>query len=255
MDIVSWNVNSVGARLPLVLDWLATEQPDVLCLQETKSPDPSFPRAAFEALGYHVAFSGQKSYNGVAILSKHPLQAVTMGLPYDETTGQRRLIAATIQGIHIINVYIPNGSEVGSEKFQYKLGWLAAFREFLEAYDPQTPVLVCGDFNICPGPLDVFDVAAMTNQVGYHPEERAALERIQAWGLVDTFRALHPDRQEFSWWDYRQASFRRNRGLRIDHIWTTAPLAARCERAWIDPAPRKLEKPSDHTPVLARFQD
>jgi len=183
MDIVSWNVNSVGARLPLVLDWLATEQPDVLCLQETKSPDPSFPRAAFEALGYHVAFSGQKSYNGVAILSKHPLQAVTMGLPYDETTGQRRLIAATIQGIHIINVYIPNGSEVGSEKFQYKLGWLAAFREFLESYDPQTPVVVCGDFNICPGPLDVFDVAAMTNQVGYHPEERPPWSGFKPGGL------------------------------------------------------------------------
>ncbi|WP_287128448.1 exodeoxyribonuclease III [Candidatus Cyanaurora vandensis] len=255
MDIVSWNVNSVGARLPLLLNWLQAHQPTVVCLQETKVPDERFPYAVFQELGYMVVTSGQKSYNGVAILSKEPLTGVHGGLPYDELLGHRRLIGATVRGIQILNVYIPNGGDVNSDKFQYKLGWLAALREFLAGYDPQLPLLLCGDFNICPEALDVYDVAAMMNQVGFHPVEREALALIQAWGLVDTFRLLNPTVQQFSWWDYRQGSFRRNRGLRIDHIWTTPSLAKRCLKAWIDPEPRQLARPSDHTPVVARFSD
>ncbi|WP_218079926.1 exodeoxyribonuclease III [Anthocerotibacter panamensis] len=255
MNIVSWNVNSISARLHILTPWLEQRQPDVLCVQETKTPDDKFPRAVFEDLGYELAIAGQKSYNGVAMLSKRGLDHVHIGLPHDQTSGQQRLIGATVQGIQILNTYIPNGSAVGSEKFSYKLQWLASLEALLTKYfDPERPVLLCGDFNICPGDLDVFDVKAMQGEVGFHPDERTALERIRAWGLVDTFRLCHPTEQQFSWWDYRQNSLRRNRGLRIDHIWVTKILAQRCTRAWIDKEPRLLEKPSDHAPVGAEFQ-
>jgi exodeoxyribonuclease III len=255
MNIFSWNVNSIGARLPIVVDWLQANQPDVVCLQEIKTTADRFPYEAFRELGYEIALLGQKSYNGVAILSKHPLEDVRVGLGLDVPLGQSRLIGATICGIQVINVYIPNGNAVGSEKFAYKLAWLAHLEQLLsEHYNPANPVLLCGDFNICPADLDVFDVKAMTGEIGFHPEERAALEKIRAWGLLDTFRQQHPTTQAFSWWDYRGGSFRRNRGLRIDHIWVTAPLASQVTRAWIDPAPRSLERPSDHTPVGVSFE-
>ncbi len=254
MRVISWNVNSITARLPLVTAWLTEHQPEVVCLQETKTPDEKFPRTVFEELGYQVAILGQKSYNGVAILSKFPLTDMRLGWLYDQTLGHCRLLGATIQGVQVLNLYIPNGGTVDSDKFQYKLGWLEQLNCLLkESYDPQAPVLLCGDFNISPAELDVYDVKAMTNQVGFHPLERAALEQIRAWGLVDTFRLHQPEQRQFSWWDYREGAFRRNKGLRIDHIWVTPSLASKCIRSWIDPEPRKLEKPSDHAPVGAEF--
>jgi len=253
MDIATWNVNSINARLPLLLDWLQEHQPDVVCLQETKATHDKFPVEPLAALGYHLAYIGQKTFNGVAILSKTEIVDVNKGLPGDGEDAQKRLIMATVNNIKIINAYIPNGSEVGSEKFAYKLAWLDKLQTLLkEQYDPKQLVLLCGDFNIAPEERDVFSVQEMTNQVGFHPDEHQALQKVKDWGFVDAFR-LHNQETEFSWWDYRAVSFRRNRGLRIDHIWVSEPLAKLCTTCWIDKVPRGWEKPSDHTPVIARF--
>lgn len=254
MTVASWNVNSIHARLPVVVDWLVRHQPEVVCLQETKVPDERFPLEAFTQLGYQAAFSGQKSYNGVAIISRLPLVDVEAGFPGEDITAQKRLIAASIAGVRLLNVYVPNGSEVGSEKFVYKLDWLKRLRELLDArHSPREQLLVCGDFNIAPEPRDVYDVEAVQGRVLFHPDEHLVLRELEAWGLVDTFRLHHQESGIFSWWDYRAAAFRRNLGMRIDHIRVSPPLAARCTAGWIDPAPRKAEKPSDHVPVLATF--
>ncbi len=253
MRIASWNVNSLKVRLPQLEEWLASFAPDVVALQETKLEDSKFPREAIEAAGYQVVHSGQKTYNGVALLAREPLLDPVMDIPgFDDP--QRRVIAATVDGIRIVDVYIVNGQVVGSEKFEYKMRWLAALRNWLASEIESYPQLVLlGDFNIAPADIDVHDPVAWHEQILCSTPEREALASLQALGLVDSYRHLHPDQQAFSWWDYRQAAFRRNLGLRIDLVLVSAPLQARLKAADIDRTPRYWERPSDHTPVWAEL--
>src|SRR5215204_2028010 len=254
MKIATWNVNSINIRMPVLLDWLAATQTDVLCLQETKCVDENFPFAEINAAGYETAFFGQKSYNGVAILSKHEIKDVQKGFHDDDDEQPKRLIAATVNGIRIVNTYIPNGSELWTDKFTFKLDWLQRLRKFFDnTCDTNGDVLLCGDFNIAPGELDVWSVPVWEGRLHFSRPERAAIHHVKQWGFVDVFRKLNPDSKEYSWWDYREGSWQRNRGLRIDHIWTSPRLAEKCTGCWIDKAPRALEKPSDHTPVVAEF--
>ncbi|MCC5791172.1 MAG: exodeoxyribonuclease III [Legionellaceae bacterium] len=255
LKIASWNVNSIKMRLEQVLQWLASSETDILAIQETKSVDQLFPREAIEQAGYYVQYSGQKSYNGVAIISRFPLTEVVSDIPGWEDP-QRRVLAATIQGIRLINVYVPNGALVGSDKYQYKLNWLAAITDFIQAQIKQYPDLaMVGDYNIAPDDNDVHDPQEWQGQVLVSEPERAAFQTLCALGLYDSFRQKYPQEQAFSWWDYRAAAFRRNRGLRIDHILLTAPLCQRLEEVQIDRAPRQWEKPSDHAPIWAVLQD
>jgi exodeoxyribonuclease III len=254
MRIATWNVNSVAARLPHVLAWLAEHQPDVLCLQEIKTVEVRFPLAAIVEAGYEAAVLGQPTYNGVAILSRQPPTDVQRGFPGDEATAPARLLAATVDGVRVIDVYVPNGAPLGSDRYSFKLAWLARLRDYLaETYRPSDPLVLCGDFNVAPEPRDVYNPVALASQVLFTPAERAALRPIADWGLQDTFRLHESEPGYYSWWDYRAGAFRRNLGLRIDHVWATAPLAATCTSARIDVAPRRLERPSDHTPVVADF--
>lgn len=254
MKVATWNVNSIAVRLPQALEWVKAAQPDVLCLQEIKCTDDKFPAASFQELGYHAEIFGQPSYNGVAILSRTEASQVQKGFPDDAPEAQRRLLSALINGVRIVNVYIPNGSEVGSEKYDYKLAWLGQLKNFFEQHcSNQEPLVLCGDFNIAPEDRDVHDPILWYGKILCSPEERAALNQIAQWGLVDVFRQHHQERGLFSWWDYRGGGFRRNFGLRIDHLWATASLAAKSTGCVIDIAPRKLERPSDHAPVMAEF--
>ncbi len=254
MKIATWNVNSVTARLPLVLRWLASARPDVLCLQELKCTAERFPAGEFAELGYTSAVYGQPTYNGVAILSRTPGEDVRRGLPDDEAGAHARLIAATVEGVRVVNVYIPNGAFVGSDKYDFKLSWLGRLREFLddECWTDDR-VLLCGDFNVAPHELDVHDPELWRGKILFSKAEREALENIKAWGFVDAFRRHVKEGGHYSWWDYRAGAFRRNAGLRIDHIWVSEPLAEACRGAWIDKEPRGWERPSDHTPVVAEF--
>jgi len=254
MKLATWNVNSLKVRLPHLLDWLASEAPDIVCLQETKLTDDAFPVAAIEAAGYRVRYSGQKTYNGVAILSRQPLEDVVTGIPgfVDE---QKRVLAATVAGTRVICVYIPNGQSVDSDKYQYKLRWLDALLAWLsDELATHARLALLGDFNIAPEDRDVHDPAAWAGQVLCSEPERARFQAMQHLGLQDCFRLFEQAEQSFSWWDYRAAGFRRNLGLRIDHILASPALVATCTACRIDKAPRKLERPSDHTPVLAEFQ-
>jgi len=253
MKIATWNVNSLRVRLSQVLDWAQEKRPDVLCLQETKLVDDDFPLAACRDAGYHVAFSGQKTYNGVATLSRAPIAAVTSAYP-DYSDEQKRLLAVTIGDLRVLNVYIPNGQEVGSDKYAYKLDWLQALRRLIAQELKNYPKLVLlGDFNIAPQPRDVHDPTAWEGRVLFSAPERAAFQALVDAGLEDVFRGFEQPEDSFSWWDYRAGAFRRNRGLRIDHILASAGLSARCLACRIDTAPRALERPSDHAPVLAEF--
>lgn len=255
MRIASWNVNSLRVRLPQVLDWLAQNQPDLLALQETKLTDPEFPAAELAAAGYHSLYSGQKTYNGVAILAKTAGSEVVTDLPGLQDP-QRRVLAATFGEVRLVNFYVPNGSEVGSDKYAYKLDWLAQAADFLAAEAARHPLLaVVGDFNIAPDDRDVYDPAAWHEKILCSTAERQAWQKLLAVGLQDSFRLFEQAQASFSWWDYRAAGFRRNAGLRIDHILVSPALAARCAASRIDTAPRKLERPSDHAPALAEFCD
>ena len=254
MKLATWNVNSLKVRLPQVLQWLESSPVDVLCLQETKLTDDKFPVAEIEAAGYQVAFTGQKTYNGVAILSRHPITEVVKNNPLfpDE---QQRIISATIEGMRIVCAYVPNGQAVGSDKYDYKLRWLEALIQWLEAELQRCPSLaLLGDYNIAPTDADVHDPAAWQDQVLVSAPERAAFERLCALPLADAFRLFPQAEKLYSWWDYRQMAFRRNRGLRIDHILLSPSLAQRCSACEIDKLPRKWEQPSDHTPVIATLQ-
>lgn len=254
MKIATWNVNSLRVRLPQVLDWLAREKPDLLALQETKLPDPEFPSEELAAAGYRCSFNGQKTYNGVATLSRTPATQIVKELP-GASDAQRRLLATTHEGVRIINVYVPNGQEVGSDKYTYKLDWLDRLQEFLEAQLEEFPQLVLlGDFNIAPEDRDVYDPKAWQGQVLCSQPEREAFQGLLDLGLCDAFRLFESGANHYSWWDYRQGAFRRNHGLRIDHILVSPALAERCTACTIDSAPRKHERPSDHTPVLAQFE-
>lgn len=251
MKLATWNVNSLNVRLPHVLKWLEENPIDVLCIQETKLTDDKFPVAAIEAAGYHVAYTGQKTYNGVAILSKLPMSDVVKNNPHYEDV-QQRILAATIDGVRVVCAYVPNGQSVDSDKYEYKLAWLSAFHDWLKQEAALYPQLaVVGDYNIAPEDRDVHDPAAWAGQVLVSDKERAALTRLTDLGLKDAFRLFEQADKSFSWWDYRALGFRLNKGLRIDHILLSAPLAARCSACVIDRAPRKWEQPSDHAPVIA----
>ena len=251
MKIASWNVNSISVRLPQLLQFLQEERPDVLALQETKVPDERFPVAEIEAAGYRARFAGQKSYNGVAILSREPAVDAVSDLPGLEDE-QRRLLAATIDGVRIVNVYVPNGQEIGSEKYRYKFAWLAALKEFLsQELAAHARLVVLGDFNIAPADLDVHDPRRWHERIMCSSEERRQFDGLLALGLVDSVRSLYPDEPIYSWWDYRLNAFRRGWGLRIDHL--LASPAMRPERAAVSVALRGAERPSDHAPVWVSF--
>jgi exodeoxyribonuclease-3 len=253
MKLAAWNVNSLKVRLPHLTEWLARVQPDVVCLQELKLEDAKFPRADIEAAGYQAACYGQKTYNGVAILARGALSDVTMGMP-GFADDHKRVIAATAGGVRVVCVYCPNGQAVGSEKYAYKLRWFAALKDFLAAELQQHAELaVAGDFNIAPEDRDVHDPKAWEGQIHVSELERAAHRALIGLGLADSFRLFEQPEKSFSWWDYRMLGFRRNAGLRIDHILLSAPLARRCTASAIDKEPRKLERPSDHAPVIATF--
>ncbi len=251
--IATWNVNSLNVRLPQVLDWLRDEQPDILALQETKLTDPDFPTLDIAEAGYQAVFAGQKTYNGVAILSRLPASEIVTDLPGLDDP-QRRVLGATIGKVRVLNLYIPNGQAVGSDKYAYKLAWLDRLAAFAETELARHPRLVMlGDFNIAPDDRDVHDPAAWAGQVLCSEPERTAFRHLLALGLQDTFRLFPQEDQSFSWWDYRAAAFRRNLGLRIDHILASPALAAACTACRVDKTPRGWERPSDHAPVIAEF--
>jgi exodeoxyribonuclease III len=253
MRLVTWNVNSLRVRLPQLLDWLKQHRPDVVCLQETKVTDADFPSAALREAGYESVFAGQKTYNGVAILSRRPAEAVMTALP-GVSGEQKRFIAATFDGVRVVNVYVPNGESVESEKYSYKLDWLRRFEEYLSAELPVYPKLVAvGDFNIAPEYRDVYDPDAWRGHVLFSDPERDAFRRLLKAGLVDVFRRFPQPEGSFSWWDYRQAAFRRNLGLRIDHVLASEQLVESAKSCNVDTEPRRAERPSDHAPVMADF--
>lgn len=253
MKIASWNVNSLRVRLPQVLDWLKTEQPDVLALQETKLTDDLFPAEAFRELGFDVAFSGQPTYNGVAIIARQPIEDVVTEIPGFEDH-QRRVLAATIGGVRVIDLYVVNGEAVGSEKYAYKLAWLDAVQAWVKDELTRHPdMVVLGDFNIAPDDRDVHDPKAWHEKILCSTPEREALQRLCALGLEDVFRRFEQPEKTFSWWDYRMNGFRRNLGLRIDLVLASTPLAVRCTASGIDRTPRGWERPSDHAPAWAQF--
>ncbi|PYS92141.1 MAG: exodeoxyribonuclease III [Acidobacteria bacterium] len=255
MKLATWNVNSVLARLPLVERWLALARPDVLCLQETKCADEKFPAAAFAALGYQSVVYGQPTYNGVAIVARLPVSDVRRGFGDTEETAHARLLAGTVGGVRVVNVYVPNGQAVGTEKYQFKLGWLRRLQEYFDEHHwTDDDVLLCGDFNVAPEDRDVHDPQLWRGRILFSEPEKRALAEVKAWGFVDAFREHVAAGGHYSWWDYRAAGFRRNAGLRIDHVWVSSPLAERCTKAWIDREPRGWERPSDHTPVVAEFK-
>ena len=257
MILAAWNVNSLNVRLPRLLAWLATNKPDVVCLQETKLEDHKFPVVDIAAAGYTAHFTGQKTYNGVAILARDGLAVtdVAAGIPGLEDT-QKRVLAATIAGIRVVDVYVPNGQSVDSDKYRYKLDWCAAAAAFVrDELSRHVNVAVLGDFNVAPEDRDVHDPALWAGQVLCTGPERAAFGEFLAAGLKDSFRLFEQPPATFSWWDYRMLAFPKNRGLRIDHILLSPALAARCTASRIDRNARKGEKPSDHAPVLAELRD
>ncbi|EYF06597.1 exodeoxyribonuclease III [Chondromyces apiculatus] len=253
MRIATWNVNSVRTRLEQLTGWLARATPDVVCLQEIKCEDAQYPEEALSEAGYRSAVFGQKTYNGVAILARFGLaiEDVKRNFDTDVADAQRRMIAATVEGVRIINVYVPNGQAVGLPAFAYKLEWLDRLRQEVAAHQkPTEDVLICGDFNVAPEPIDVHDPKRWEGKVLFHPDERAALKRLMDWGLVDAFREKHPEQKQFSWWDYRMGAYRKNQGLRIDLALLSQSLVARCTEVSIDTRPRELDRPSDHAPVV-----
>lgn len=252
--IATWNVNSINIRLEQLIDWLKKTGIEVVCLQETKCTDDNFPLAAIEEAGYRAEFFGEKSYNGVSVLSKYPITGVQKNFPDDPPDAPRRLIAATVNGVRIINTYIPNGTELWSDKFTFKLDWLQRLRRYLdENYNRDDYVLLCGDFNVAPDEADVWSVAQWEGKLHFSKPERAAIHYVKQWGFIDLFRKIHGNKQEFSWWNYREGAWQRNHGLRIDHLWASPPLAERCSDCYIDKSLRGLERPSDHAPVVGVF--
>lgn len=253
MKIASWNVNSIRVRIDHVLDWLEEQQPDVLGLQEIKMPNESFPLSDMEKSGYHSIVNGQKTYNGVALLTRNQPDNPICDLPgYKDQ--QKRVLAATCEDIRVINIYVPNGQAVGSEKFEYKLEWLDALREFLAAeLQKHSRLVVFGDYNIAPEDRDVHDPVEWKGKVLCSDAERNKLRSIMDLGLVDSYRLFDQEENGFSWWDYRAGAFRRKRGLRIDLMLVSKSLAAACSASGIDPTPRRLNRPSDHAPVWAIF--
>ncbi|NEQ95797.1 MAG: exodeoxyribonuclease III [Cyanothece sp. SIO2G6] len=259
MKVATWNVNSVRTRLTHITDWLTANPVDVLCLQETKVVDESFPRDAFETIGYHLCVSGQKSYNGVAIASRTPLQSVSCGfgpVVGTEVVGdldeQKRVITGVLGDVRIVNLYVPNGSSIGSEKYAYKLRWFSMLKQYLQTFLAESAnLLVCGDFNVALEDKDIYNPKGKDTHIMSSPQERAALqENVLDLGLADAFRKFTEAGGYFSWWDYRAGSFQRNRGWRIDHHYLSLPLYERATACEIDTTPREWDRPSDHTPVV-----
>ncbi|CAN5182311.1 exodeoxyribonuclease III [soil metagenome] len=254
MIISTWNVNSISVRLPQLIEWLQTHKPSVVCLQETKTVDEKFPLQQLSEIGYNCDFYGERSYNGVAILSDRPIMNVRKGFIDGDADSQRRLIEADVDSVHIINVYIPNGSAVGSSKYEFKMNWLEKLRQHIQHNHDMTKQLVlCGDFNIATEDKDCYNAELVKGTIMVSDAERESLNKIKSLGFVDTFRINNQESGEYSWWDYRMGCFRRNMGFRIDHVWASESLAARCDSVFIDKAPRKKERPSDHAPVVATF--
>lgn len=253
MKVATWNVNSLRVRLPHLVDWLAAHAPDVMCLQETKCDDAAFPADELRAAGYASLHHGQRAYNGVAVLARGECVEVCRGIPgfADE---QSRVIAADVDGVRVVSVYVPNGQSVGSDKYAYKLRWFEALAAWLESELAAHPrIAVLGDFNVAPEDRDVHDPAAWTGQVLFSDPERAALKRLLDLGFVDSFRLFEQPDRSFTWWDYRMNAFRRKMGLRIDHALLSPALAQACRACAIDTAPRGLERPSDHAPVICEL--
>ncbi|MEO0948506.1 MAG: exodeoxyribonuclease III [Cyanobacteria bacterium J06641_5] len=261
MQIATWNVNSIRTRQEHVCNWLSANPVDFLCLQETKVVDADFPRTPFEDLGYHLQIWGQKAYNGVAIFSREPIADVKMGFAAvlgssaaaEEFDAQKRAIALRIADFWLVNLYVPNGSSVGSEKYDYKLRWLATLQDYLTALQTEGELCVCGDFNVAPEDRDIYKPEDREKHIMASPAEREALQSVLSIGLADAFRKFIPETGHYSWWDYRQGGFARDRGWRIDHIYLTPKLYDRAARCWIDREPRGLPKPSDHTPVTVEL--
>jgi exodeoxyribonuclease III len=253
MMLATWNVNSIRVRLPQVLEWMKQQSPDVLCLQETKITDEEFPAAAFRDAGYHAVYAGQKTYNGVATLSRVSAEDIVTSLPGADDI-QKRFLVATFDDVRVVNAYVPNGEEVGSDKYSYKLSWLEALETHLvEELRTHPKLALLGDYNIAPEERDVHDPKLWEGRVLFSDKERAAFQRLLRCGLVDVFRKFDQPEKSFSWWDYRAAGFRRNHGLRIDHILCSPDLASQCRSCSIDVEPRRHERPSDHAPVVAQF--
>lgn len=254
MKIATWNVNSIGVRLQHLLDWLSENPVDVICLQEIKCVDEKFPADALREAGYYSAVYGQKSYNGVAILSKTEPENIVCGFAGDTESQHKRFIAATVNGVRVVNCYFPNGQALDSDKFVFKMHWMKELRNYFDQNcDPAQPAVLCGDYNITLDDRDVYDPIGWKDQIHCSPQEREALQHISNWGLVDTFRIHEQEAGFYSWWNYREGGFRKNQGLRIDFIMVTESLAKKCVAAWIDKIPRTWERPSDHAPVVAEF--
>ncbi|MEO8549639.1 MAG: exodeoxyribonuclease III [Kofleriaceae bacterium] len=255
MKLATWNINSVRAREPRLLAWLARAQPEIVCLQETKTEDPGFPTDALKRAGYEVVLFGQKSYNGVAIASKLPMTDVTRGFGDGEPDDEARVIAATVGGVRVIDVYVPNGQDLASEKYTYKLAWYRRLRAYLDrTATPATPLVLCGDFNVTSDDLDVWAPEQWAGKIHCSADERAALGEVLGFGLVDVFRTHNPAGKIYSWWDYRGVSFFKNQGLRIDFIFATAPIAEKITAVTIDRDARKGQDASDHAPVIASIE-
>jgi exodeoxyribonuclease-3 len=251
VKIATYNVNSVRRRLPIVLNWLAGHQPDVFCLQETKVQDSDFPLRELEAAGYHCAISGQKSYNGVATLSRAVPSQISYGLGFDNDC---RILETVVNDIRILNTYAPQGYAIGSEKYVYKLEWFARMRGYFDArLKPTDKVIWLGDLNVAPEPIDVYHPDRRVNDVDFHIDARTAYKRAVSWGFIDVFRKLHPDKVQYTYWDYFRNAFQNNYGWRIDHILATPPLADQCIQSEVDLLPRQAEGASDHTIVWAEF--
>ncbi len=253
VTIATWNVNSIRIRLPRLVTWLERRQPDIVCLQETKVGDEHFPAAELQARGYRTLFCGEKTYNGVAILSRSEGKDIIRCLPGDDPASPRRLLVTTIDGLRVVNVYAPNGGELGSPRYTYKLDWYRRLRAFLDAaFDPAQDLVVCGDLNIAPEARDVWDPEQWRGQVMFTEPERECFRALVGWGLTDALRIRRPDDGGlYTWWDYRAGAFHRNWGLRIDHILVSPSLARRSPAVEIDRDERKGPKPSDHVPVVA----
>lgn len=254
MKLATYNVNSIRRRLPLVLDWLAHNQPDVFCLQETKVQDDEFPAQAFLEAGYHAAYRGMKAYNGVATLSKRPPERIIHGLHEGPDNEDVRILQTVVDGIPIINTYVPQGNSIQSEKYAFKLAWFERVRLYFETHlDPHAPAIWLGDLNVAPEPIDVYHPDRRVNDVDFHIDARNAFKNAASWGFIDLFRKLHPDRVQYTYWDYFRNAFERDFGWRIDHILATAPLAERCLQVEVDLAPRRVQGASDHTVIWAEF--
>jgi exodeoxyribonuclease-3 len=253
LKLATWNVNSIRARLDAVLSWLETEQPDVLCMQETKVEDDEFPSDELQMLGYAVAMSGQPTYNGVAIASRLPMKDIEIGLLGAAPDAERRLIAATAGGVRILSAYVPNGRSVSSPAFGEKLRWLSELRRTLSEREAGRDVFLGGDFNVATDERDVYDPEAFRGKVHFHPDERRELEQLKAQGFVDSFRKFDERAAQYSWWDYRAGGLRKNQGLRIDYAFLSPALAARCKGVRMDNQPRHQDKPSDHIPVIVEL--